>query len=189
MKYEILVADNFYHIYNCGNNKTNLFYEDKNYSYFLNLLKRHITPVAEIWAFALLKNHFHLLIRTREHQDEKKISKAFSNFFNAYAKAINKSYSRSGSLFQDRFKRILITDENYLRNLILYIHLNPEQHGFVQDFSVYPFSSYGQHVTENDALVERKNVISIFDSKENFISVHNAKRKSGLKIEDEIEDL
>jgi putative transposase len=56
----------FYHIYNRGNNRENIFREERNYAYFLQLYTRHIAPIAETYAYCLLKNHFHLLIRVKD---------------------------------------------------------------------------------------------------------------------------
>jgi putative transposase len=100
----------FYHIYNRGNNRENIFREERNYTYFLHLYHRHITPIAETYAYCLLKNHFHLLIRVKDSTIGETASQKFSNFFNAYSKAINLAYQRSGALFQRPFKRIPVTD-------------------------------------------------------------------------------
>jgi len=56
----------FYHIYNKGVNSCNLFFEPTNYEYFLELYDKHITPVADTYAWVLMKNHFHLLVRIKE---------------------------------------------------------------------------------------------------------------------------
>lgn len=138
MKYEILKSDYFYHIYNQGNNKEDIFKEKRNYPYFLQLVKKHIIPVAEIYAYCLLPNHFHLLVRTRTIENEKQLSQGFSNAFNAYAKGINKSYQRTGSLFKRKFSRIVIKNEEYLKNLVLYIHTNAQHHKIIDDFKAYP---------------------------------------------------
>ena len=122
MKYEPLIPDSFFHIYNCGNNKEDIFKEEKNYYYFLSLLKKYILPTCEVFAYCLLKNHFHLLVRTKDNIRNKEISQSFSNLFNAYSKSINKAYDRSGSLFKDRFSRIKVDSESYLKDLIVYIH-------------------------------------------------------------------
>jgi putative transposase len=55
----------YYHIYNRGNNRENLFVEQRNYPYFLKQYTKHILPVAETFAYCLLPNHFHFAIRTR----------------------------------------------------------------------------------------------------------------------------
>ncbi|MDC7999587.1 hypothetical protein POV26_00900 [Aequorivita todarodis] len=89
MQYEPLKSEQYYHIFNRGNNREDIFLEEKNY-YFLNLMKKYVVPIADVLAYCLLKNHFHLFIRTKQVDDEHLISKKFSDFFNAYAKAINK---------------------------------------------------------------------------------------------------
>ena len=98
-----------YHIFNHANGRENIFVEEKNYDFFLQRLAYHILPVCRMYAFCLMKNHFHLLVRirsTRELDDLwskqmaqncitnemiiKKISKAFANFFSSYTQAFNK---------------------------------------------------------------------------------------------------
>lgn len=64
-----LQYDTVYHIYNRGNNGENLFIEERNYRYFLRRYGRHIHPVVETYAYCLLRNHFHLLIRVRTRDD------------------------------------------------------------------------------------------------------------------------
>ncbi|QMU66422.1 MAG: transposase [Flavobacteriaceae bacterium] len=168
MKYEPLKPNKYYHIYNQGNNGEDIFLEAINYDYFLKLLKKHILPVADIWSYCLLKNHFHFLVQIKEVNEEKKISKSFSNFFNSYSKSINKKYNRSGSLFRDRFKRIKIEDEIYLKRLIIYINLNPIYHGFVKNLDDYKYVSYLSLISEKETLLKRKEVLSLFENKENF---------------------
>jgi len=99
----------------------------------LKLYEIHIDSIAETYAFCLMKNHFHFLIRIKEENEIltkliKPPHQYFSNLFNAYTKAINKKYERNSSLFQRTFKRKLIDSEDHLKNLILYIHTNPIHH-------------------------------------------------------------
>lgn len=177
MKYEPLISDSFYHIYNCGNNKENIFIEEKNYSYFLQLLKKYVLPIGHIWSYCLLKNHFHLLIKTKEGFKDKAISQAFSNLFNAYSKAINKAYNRTGSLFRDRFLRIKIYDEIYLKKVIIYINANAVHHGFVNKAEDYKHCSYLALISDQQTLLERDDVIELFDTKENFKLVIQQKQE------------
>lgn len=107
---QALEHDNYYHIYNRGINSTVLFKENTNYEHFLKLYDLHIDSIAETYAWCLMKNHFHLLVRIKylhEITTEKKIepSQAFSNLFNAYTKAFNKKYNRHGALFERPFRR------------------------------------------------------------------------------------
>lgn len=177
MKTEPLVKNQFYHIYNRGNNREDIFIEEKNYFYFLSLLQKHVLPIAEVYAYCLLKNHFHLFIHTKAIDEEHKISKGFSNLFNSYTKSFNKSYNRTGSLFTKPFSRIRITDEKYLRSLIIYIHLKPRHHGFVTDFKTYPHSSYPALVSSKNTALQREQVIALFDDLNNFVFCHENKEK------------
>ena len=110
-----LVSGYYYHIYNRGNNGANLFIEARNYNYFLKLYIKHIYPIADTYAYCLMGNHFHLLVKMKpastdlpgfKNLEGLDYSQAFSNLFNAYTKSINRAYNRTGSLFQKNFKRI-----------------------------------------------------------------------------------
>ncbi len=191
MQYSLpLQAGCFYHIYNRGNG-CDLFFEQKNYHYFLTLYGRYICPIAETYAYCLLKNHFHFLIRIRETSGVTETSEVlktsevlaspmvskppiqhFANFFNSYAKAINKAYHRSGSLFENRFGRVLVDNDAYLVHLVSYIHRNPQRHGFVSDFRTYPFSSYRAILEQRQSQVEIKKVLEWFGSLTAFEQYH-----------------
>ena len=171
MKYEPLQDNKFYHIYNRGNNGENIFIEDRNYAFFLSLIQKYILPISEVYAYCLLKNHFHLLIKTLNFEN-KILYKSFSNFFNAYAKAINKAYDRNGSLFQDRFSRIQIKNDEHLKQLILYIHLNPSHHGFTTNFENYKYSSFNAMMSKAKTLLKRDDVLELFDDISNFRFMH-----------------
>ena len=105
-------------------------------------------------------------------------------YFNAYTKAINKKHNRTGSLFERPFKRIKILNEEYLKKLILYIHLNPEKHQVSEDFIKYKHSSYQAILSRNKTNLEREDVISLFDDIENFKETHQMK-KNIINLENE----
>ena len=130
----------FYHIYNRGNAGTNLFYKKENYEFFLHRYNEYLSPFVDTFALCLLPNHFHLLVQVKDDGATPdlpgfknlaglSISQAFSNFFNSYSKAINKQQNRHGSLFEKPFRRKLVTNTQYLTNLVFYIHANPQPHG------------------------------------------------------------
>jgi putative transposase len=170
MKLEVLERDHFYHIYNRGINSENIFISDDNKSYFLKLLSKHLNDKIKVFAYCLMDNHFHFLIKLVD--DEKEVTQAFSNFFNSYAKAFNKQNNRTGSLFEKHFKRIKIQDEIYLRNIIQYIHLNPKHHLNI-DYKTYKFSSFQSIICTNQTKLARSEVLSYFDNVDNFIFCHN----------------
>ena len=181
-----LEAGKFYHIYNRGNNRENLFYNNGNYEYFLRKYDNYLSDYIDTFAFCLLPNHFHLLVRVKdeikEQSDlknltslEKRISKQFSNLFNSYAKSINIQQNRVGSLFQRPFKRIEVLDTNHLANLIFYIHANPQKHGIIDDFRMYPWSSYHRILKSKPSKLNKEEVIKWFSNKDNYINYHAQK--------------
>ena len=183
MKLEPLKISQYYHFFNRGNNSENIFREEDNYFHFLNLIKKYILPIADIYSYCLLPNHFHLIIRIKDKADlpnkfqEKntKIFLPFSNLFNAYAKGFNKKYSRKGSLFQKNPKRILIKDENYLKNLIIYVNINPFHHN-ISDYKHYIFSSFKALTSTKPTLIKRNEVITLFETPENLNYVLSQKK-------------
>ena len=102
----------------------------------------------------------------------KYVSDQFSNFFNAYAKAINKAYGRTGSLFQHPFGRVPITSDRQFWNVIAYIHQNPQKHKFVDDFRDWKYSSYGIILTREKTSVNRSEVLKWFGNKDQYLELH-----------------
>ena len=66
MKIDYFEPGVVYHVFNRGNNKEDIFKEEKNYMYFLSLLQKYVMPVAEVYAYCLMKNHFHLVVRIKD---------------------------------------------------------------------------------------------------------------------------
>ena len=202
-----LVPGVYYHIYNRGNNRENLFLEKRNYPYFLSLYTKYIEPIADTYAYCLMRNHFHLLVRIKTEEEyqtsrvletrevslaKKKFnpSQAFGNLFNAYAKAINKGYGRSGSLFEERFGRIPVTNDSYFTNLIFYIHYNPQKHGFVDDFHDWEWSSYETLIGTGETKLKRDEVLFIFNGGQEFKRFHQGmvdEKKLAMLIDEEFE--
>jgi REP element-mobilizing transposase RayT len=149
-----------------------------------------------------MPNHFHFLIRIRPEEDLTKFlikkknlsdedlqglkdlgglkelirklpSQQFSNLFNGYTKAINKMYSRKGSLFQPNLKRKAVEQERYFTILIRYIHLNPVLHGFVDEAAGWKFSSLFAYESDKPSYLARKTVFDWFGGKELFQEYHN----------------
>jgi hypothetical protein len=99
-------------------------------------------------------------------------SQIFGNLCNAYAKAINKAYGRTGSLFEHPFGRIPVTSDGYFMNMVTYIHRNPQKHGFVDDFRDWPYSSYDAILLEKPTRVQRIVVLEWFGGLDNFLVEH-----------------
>jgi len=182
-----LLYDAFYHIYNRGNNRENIFIEERNYRHFLHLYQQHIQPIADTYAYCLLKNHFHLLVKIKTEAEialaadakgstEKMTSgypsRMFSNFFNAYAKSMNLAYGRVGALFQHPFGRKLIADNSHLAAAVIYIHHNPQKHGFVSDYRDWRFSSFRELTGDGETIIQRSEVLGMFGGEKTFLSIH-----------------
>lgn len=185
----ILEPESTYHIFNRANGNEKLFLSDDNYRYFLKKYDEYIYPIANTFCYCLMPNHFHFLVRVKKESVlneffkeklerelnlqgfknlEGLISRQFSNLFNAYAKAFNKQHNRRGSLFMHTFKRKLITDENYLRKLIHYIHYNPIDAGLAHLPEEWEHSSYKSIISLSETKLLRDEVIDYFEDMENF---------------------
>lgn len=191
----MLNFDTYYHIYNHANGNENLFREEKNYVYFLQKWAEKIEPVANTYAYCLMPNHFHFLIRTKSQGDileflrynkkltlqgfetlgelsSKAISLQFSHFFNGYTQAFNKMYERRGSLFMLNFKRKEIDSESYLIAIVNYIHRNPIHHGFCESHDEWPYSSYHAYLSNRQTKLQKDEVLAWFNGKDEFVSFH-----------------
>ena len=175
-KIEPFIPGAYYHIYNRGINSCNLFEKEENYYYFLNLYERYIEPIADTYAWVLMPNHFHLLLRIREKENNAKpVHQYFSNLFNAYSKAFNKFYERHGALFERPFKRKIIDNPGYYKQLVIYIHQNPVHHGFCAHPIEYGRSSYLTCISSKPTNLKRDEVINWFNCKEGFKEDHKQK--------------
>jgi putative transposase len=112
-----------YHIYNQGNNRQNIFFCRDNFEFFLKKISIHILPYADILAWCLMQNHFHLMVYykgdathgvTQSHPvSEEKPVRSFNDsigiMLRSYTRAINKQEHRSGALFREETKAICLT--------------------------------------------------------------------------------
>ncbi|MBN2281492.1 MAG: transposase [Candidatus Marinimicrobia bacterium] len=152
--------EQYYHIYNRGNNHSTIFYTDSNYHYFLDKFSEYLLDYIDIIAYTLISNHFHFLIKIKTQRTiiknflkkypgkgkevsdneeivNKIIGQAFSNMFNSYIKFINKQENRTGGLFEGKCQRKLIKSDEYLNALIAYIQYNPIKHVLTQTSEVF----------------------------------------------------
>ncbi|MEQ8475744.1 transposase [Fulvivirga sp.] len=192
--------EGYYHIYNRGNNKENLFLNEHNYAYFMSRWKKYILPFSRVLSYCLMPNHFHFLIKIKTEEEVKALLKSrsastkpsrisrsaleildinklledqFKNLFSGYTLAINKQENRTGSLFQKRFRRIRVDSEKYLLILIHYIHRNPIHHSFVNKYGKWRYSSYNDLLSYDNSFVDPESVFDCFGDKELFLKFHN----------------
>jgi REP element-mobilizing transposase RayT len=193
-RYEKLDFGKYYHVLNKAVGKEKLFKTENDYFFFIAKMERYILPIADIYSYCLIPNHFHLLIKIKNqgdinskylkisnNLDYKVLQQTFGNFFNSYAKSYNKVYNRKGGLFLRPFKRILVDDDSYLLSVIAYIHRNPIHHKIESEYSGWRYSSYNAIISTELTKIKRKEVIELFGSKEDFIKFHQQnKPKSGF---------
>jgi hypothetical protein len=174
---EPLLPSQYYHIYNRGNGGECLFRQLRNYPYFLKLYAQYIEPIAETYAYCLLRNHFHFLLPAKDNEGDqwpdepvllqdtqaRMASKAFANLFGTYTKAFNKAYRRTGSLFEKPSQRKRVENDRHFAALVVYIHHNPQRHGLVDDFRRWPHSSYQAVLVDKPTHLRRSEVLAWFD--------------------------
>lgn len=171
-KREPLIPNKIYHFYNHAVGSDNLFQNRGNYDFFLKKYGEYLFPIFETFAYCLLPNHFHFLVRIRDENSLKKellkevvedpkglekplgsevseneelsnlIAHRVGSFQNSYAKAFNNQQKRKGGLFRQSFGRKMVGSDIYFTNAIHYIHANAVHHRFVKNLTDWDFSSY-----------------------------------------------
>src|SRR5690606_20583846 len=137
-------------------------------------IKKYLIPLVDVYAYNLLGNHFHLLIRVKDTADNKSVSHAFQQMFQSYAMAFNNQEGRVGTLFQTPFKRAEVHSESHFQYLVWYIHANARHHGMVTDFRHWPHSSYQALLSEKPTLLSRDALHAQFGGLDAFIAFHQA---------------
>lgn len=121
-----------HHVIGRGINRQEIFSDKKDCNNFLERLGDLLTgSKTSCYAWALIPNHFHLLLRTGDDS----ISNIMKRLLTGYAVSYNRRHGRSGHLFQNRYKSILCQEDTYLLELVRYIHLNPLRATVVSNFS------------------------------------------------------
>ncbi len=131
--------DTFYHVLSRGNERKEIFWDEKDFLRFLDILGKMAERFKlEVHGYVLMKNHFHLLVHTKEAN----LSRAIQWLCVSYSIWFNRRHQRSGHLFQGRFKSFLIENDRYFTTMCLYIHGNPLRAGIVRRLLDYRWSSY-----------------------------------------------
>lgn len=162
----VVEAGNYYHLYNRGVNKEKIFFSDRNYSYFLFRLADYFKSTADVLAYCLMPNHFHLLVLVRSSEF---LVRSLHPFLVTYSKSVNREQNRVGPLFQGRYRANHIQDEEYLLDCVKYIHLNPVKANLVTNPVLWKYSSYSAYLRKSqDTFVQTGTVLRYFDSLDDF---------------------
>jgi len=131
-------ATGIYHVILKGLDGRNIFLDDSDRSVFIEKLnKARETGGFELFAYCLMDNHVHLLIKEGE-----ELGTSIKRMTVGYVQLHNNKYGRTGHLFQNRFSSEAVEDEQYLMRVIRYIHRNPLKAGMIARLEEYPWSSY-----------------------------------------------
>jgi putative transposase len=183
------VQGHYYHIYNRGAGRHNLFIEQDNYLYVLRKMKGYLTEFSlAMIVYCLLPNHYHFLLRQDGLISAAELPK---RLFGGYSRAVQRRYKWTGTLFEGRFEARHVGSENYLRHLCRYIHANPVKHGLVRRLEAWPYSNYLEWIGERDGtIVDHSFIQDMFGSGQEyrqFVQDYLITRKlpSGLEYLDE----
>lgn len=134
-----------YHIMIRGINQQNIFSVDGDYEKFMAILsKYHKKSEYEIYAYCLMGNHAHLLIK----EEREALPHAMKRIGTSYVSWYNWQYNRKGHLFQDRYKSEPVEDDVYFLTVLRYIHQNPLKAGLTDDIASYQWSSYNEYINQ-----------------------------------------
>jgi putative transposase len=141
------------HIIQRGNNRQACFFADEDYRFYLDWLREHADKTGcQVHAYVLMTNHVHLLISTERPDTPGALMKALGQ---RYVQYVNRTYRRSGTLWEGRYRSCLTQEENYLLACQRYIELNPVRAGMVGHPAEYRWSSYrGNALGEPDLLLK-----------------------------------
>lgn len=142
-KPRLFVAGGFYHVVLRGNNRGNIFFEDGDRETWQSLLHKGLDRYGHrLHAYCWMTNHVHLLLQAGD--------VPLSNFLRAlsstYARSINARNGRVGHLFERRYRASLVQQDQYLLEVVRYIHLNPVRANIVDSLNDYPWSSHQAYI-------------------------------------------
>jgi len=170
------VDEAYYHLYNRGVAKQDIFQDEQDYKTFLSYLKIYLSKKDEsqkiaptrqlknffeeftLLAYCLMPNHFHMLVWQK---NQRTMANFMRSIATKYSRYFNKKYHRVGPIFQSRYKAVLITEENQFVYLSKYIHRNPLPTR--TDLVGYKYSSYLNYLgLINQTWIDKSEILSYF---------------------------
>ena len=190
--HQALLPGGIYHLFSRAVGSEKLFLSEANYLYFLQRLKHDTQFVCRFYAFSLLPNHFHLLVKINDeaaliqHFEEVKnkkfepnthdisdfVMERFSNFLNGYTKAFNKMYQRKGALFMDYLRRSNAATDADFMSFVWYVHKNAVHHQLTKKVGDWPYDSYKTILNNKATELLSEELIERFGGREAFLEFH-----------------
>lgn len=168
---KIFEPESFYHVYNRGINRSEIFLEEADYEYFEWLLARCLSPEPvkdskgreylrlgndlELNAYCLMPNHFHMLCYQYTLDG---VTKLMRSVCAAYTMYFNKKYKRRGPLFENSYRAVEILRDGQLQHITRYIHLNHKQ------FRTWPYSSLADYLGDARPWISPTRILELFDN-------------------------
>lgn len=153
----IILANTPVHIIQRGNNRQACFYHDEDYRFYLDWLYEYASHChCSVHAYVLMTNHVHLLMTPKTKFSAGELMKRLGQ---RYVQYINRTYKRSGTLWEGRFKSCLTKEDNYVLSCYRYIELNPVRANMVESPADYRWSSYRTNAMgEHSVLISQHSV-------------------------------
>lgn len=145
-----------------GIDRGNIFYDTQDRKKFIKEMKKYKEKNnIKIGTYALMQNHVHFIIKG----NDSNIPDFFKGILVSYSSYFNKKYERVGHLFENRYKNKIIDTEKYLKNVIKYIHYNPEKAGICR-FDKYLWSGYNEILSE-DSWLDKEVILMYYSDDDN----------------------
>ena len=184
-----------YHIYNKVVTGEKLFKKDEDYWQFMKRYAKYFSPYFVTYAYCLIPNHFHFLIRVKDEDEIKKnilaedtnaarkylrgdeeinffLEHQFSRWLSGIAMKYNNRNNRVGPLFKQGTKRVALNAYRTFQQQMHYIHLNPKHHFLVNDIEDWKHSSYSTYISGQETKLPRREVFEKFGGEQGFIKFH-----------------
>ena len=141
-----LLPETLYHIYNRGNNQQRVFFQERNYNFFLSKALNELRNQLHFLAYCLMPNHFHFLVCTKREFERVKFSNGMRTLLSSYTRAIQKQERFSGSLFQQNTKYKELFDNSHSHTCFHYIHQNPLKAKLISRIEDWPYHSFNEYL-------------------------------------------
>lgn len=201
---EPLAVNEFYHIYNRGVEKKNIFLQRRDYKRFLqtvyyyqfagpkpkfsnfakaqlgNFKPQQQQKLVEILCFCLMPNHFHFLVKQLKGNGT---SFFLAQLCNSYTKYFNTKYDRVGPLLQGRFKAVRIGSDEQLIHLSRYIHINPLVSRIITNLDSYEWSSCNEYIANSSGFCSTEEILNLFRPRQEYKKFLESQADYGITLE------
>ena len=134
----------WYHVMNRGRRHEDIFLSIQDYQLFLKVVQETTELFGlEVSAYCLMPNHYHLLVQTPHGN----LSRCMRHVNGVYTQRFNRTHDYDGQLFRGRYKAILVEDDQYLLQVLRYIHQNPVKAGLTEKLDDFPWSSHHAYLS------------------------------------------